>query len=224
MRGGRTDVTFLVLLGAVLVLGLVMLTSASGPVAYQRFNDSFYYLKHQVTFGLIPGLVLFAVLSRIDYRFWRTMALQMLIVSVVLLLLVFVPGLGADWGTSRSWINVFGFSLQPVEIVKLSFLIYLAALLEGKGEEGVRDLSAGLMPFLTALGVIAALVMLQPDLGSALVLGMLTIGVVAASGASWRWTAAAFTPAWSRIAPSRVPVQLAMQLQPSTQSRRVIWL
>jgi cell division protein FtsW len=187
MRAGRTDITFLILLGSVLVLGLVMLTSASGPVAYQHFGDSFWYLKHQVLYGLLPGAVLFLILSRVDYRFWRTMALQMLVASVVLLLLVFVPGLGADWGTSHSWIHIFGFSLQPAEIVKLTFLIYLAALLEGKGEEGVRDLSAGLVPFLSALGIIAALIMLQPDLGSLMVIAAIAVSVYFIAGAPWTY-------------------------------------
>ncbi len=185
MRGGRHDLVFLALLGAIIVLGLVMLTSASGPVAYQRFGDAFWFLKHQLFFGILPGVVAFAVLSRIDYRFWRTMALQLLVASVVLLLLVFVPGLGAEWGTSRSWINVFGFSLQPAEIVKLTFLLYLAALLEGKGEEGVRDLSAGLAPFLIALGTIALLIILQPDLGSLMVIAAIAVSMYFLAGAPW---------------------------------------
>lgn len=187
MRTGRIDIPFLVLLGAVLVLGLVMLTSASGPVAYQHFGDSFWYLKHQVLYGLLPGAVLFAVLSRVDYRFWRTLALPMLVASVVLLLLVFVPGLGAEWGTSHSWINIFGLSLQPAEVVKLTFLIYLAALLEGKGDEGVRDLSTGLVPFLSALGIIAALIMLQPDLGSLMVIAAIAVSVYFVAGAPWTY-------------------------------------
>jgi cell division protein FtsW len=187
MRGGRTDVTFLALLGAVIVLGLVMLTSASGPVAYANFDDSFWYLKHQLLYGLLPGCVAFAALSRIDYRTWRAYAMHLLAASVVLLLLVFVPGLGADWGTSHSWINVFGFSLQPAEIVKLTFLIYLAALLEGKGNEGVRDLSAGLVPFLSALGIIAVLIMLQPDLGSLMVIAAIAVTVYFVAGAPWKY-------------------------------------
>jgi cell division protein FtsW len=187
MRVGRIDTPFLALLCAVIALGLVVLTSASGPAAYASFGDSFWYLKHQLLYGVLPGTVAFVVLSRIDYRLWRPYALHLLAASIVLLLLVFVPGLGADWGTSRSWINVFGFSLQPAEIVKLTFLIYLAALLEGKGSEGVRDLSAGLVPFLSALGIVALLIMLQPDLGSLMVIAAIAVTVYFMAGAPWTY-------------------------------------
>jgi cell division protein FtsW len=165
------------------VVGLIMLTSATGPVAYQKFNDAYWYVRHQALYGLLPGLLLFFAMSRIDYRTWRNLAFPMLLVSVVLLLLVFIPGLGADWGTSKSWISVAGFSLQPAELVKLTFLFYLAAWLEARGEHGVRDVSTGLVPFLTSFGIVALLIMLQPDLGSLLVIASIAFIVYFLAGA-----------------------------------------
>ncbi len=185
MREKRPDYVFATLLAVMLFLGLVMVTSASGPVAYQKFGDTYWYLKHQLLYGLLPGTVLFMITSRIDYRRWRALAIPLLLTSVALLLLVFVPGIGADWGTSQSWISVGGLSLQPAEIVKLTFLFYLAAWLESRGEEGIRDVSSGLLPFLGVLGLLALLIVLQPDIGSLMVLVAMALVVYFIAGARW---------------------------------------
>lgn len=185
MQERRPDYTFLILLGILVFLGLVMLFSVSGPIAFQKFNDSYWYLKHQLLFGILPGTVLFFVASRIDYRLWRRLSVPLLGLSVILLFLVFIPGIGADWGTSRSWIRIGDFSLQPSEIVKLTFLFYLAAWLESRGEDGVRDVAGGLVPFLISLGVVAILIILQPDIGSFMVIAAVAVLVYFLAGAPW---------------------------------------
>ena len=181
----RPDYTFLGMLGAIIVIGLVMLTSASGPAAFEKFNDSYWFVKHQVLYGLLPGAVLFLVMLRIDYRRWRAYAVPLFALSIALLLLVFVPGLGADWGSAKSWIHLGSFSMQPAEIVKLTFLFYLAALMEKRGEKGVGDVTRGVVPFLVAFGIIALLLMLQPDLGGLLVFGAIAFAVYFVAGARW---------------------------------------
>lgn len=188
-KSNPPDYGFLGLLGAVLLIGLVMLTSASGPASFQKFNDSYWFLKHQLLYGLAPGALLFWLFWRIDYRFWRTLAPQLLLVSVVLLVIVFIPGVGADWGTSRSWVQLGPFSFQPAEIVKLTFLLYVAAWMEHRGETTVAT-TEGILPFFAAFGVIALLMMLQPDLGSLLVIGSIAFTVYFTAGASWTHIAA----------------------------------
>lgn len=189
-RAGRQpDYGFLGLLGALLVVGLVMLTSASGPIAFQKFNDSYYFLKHQVLFGLVPGALAFYLFWRIDYRFWRTLAPQLLLVSIVLLVTVFIPGLGAEFGTSKSWVHVGSFSFQPAELVKLTFLLYVAAWMEHRGEAAVGS-TEGIMPFFASFSIIAGLMMLQPDLGSLLVIGAIAFTTYFVAGASWSHIAA----------------------------------
>lgn len=186
----RVDRPLLLAVLALSVFGLAMLSSASGPSAFARFGDAFWFVRHQLLFGFLPGIAAMLVLSQIDYRLYRVWAMPILLVTVVLLVLVFIPGLSADWGTSKSWIGIGGFSLQPAEIVKITFLIYLAAWLEARGDAGARDLHAGLLPFLTLLGVIGLLIMLQPDLGTFSVIVMVSLVVYFLGGASMQHLAA----------------------------------
>ena len=85
---------------------------------------------------------------------------------MVFLILVFIPGLAAEYGTAKSWLNIFGFSLQPAEVVKLTFLIYLAAWLNSRGERKVQDFRSSFLPFVISLGIISFLMVLQPDIGT----------------------------------------------------------
>lgn len=185
-RGTRTDYVYMGLLGALIAFGLVMLTSASGPDSFQKFHgDSYHFLKHQVLFGLIPGGLLFLLASRIDYRVWRRLAKPFFYGSLALLVLVFVPGIGAEWGTTRSWISFGGFSLQPAEIVKVTFLLSLATWLERTDARDLRSFHGGLVPFVARIGIVAALLMLQPDLGTLLVIGGMAVTVYFLAGAPW---------------------------------------
>lgn len=147
-----------------IVFGLVMLFSASSVVSYARFGNTYHYFFRQLIW-VVLSVGIFWVVSKIDYRSLKKFAVFFLFASIVLLVLVFIPGLRAEYGTARSWINLFGYSFQPSELVKLSFLIYLATWLEAKkGELG--SFSSGIFPFLVILGVISLLMMAQPDLGT----------------------------------------------------------
>jgi len=180
------DYRFLIIVGVLLLIGFVMLASASGPLGYSKQDgDSLYYVKHQLIVGLVPGLFAMYVLARIPYTVWKKFSWQMLIGSLVLLILVFIPGIGSTFGTSHSWINFFGlFSVQPAEVVKLTFLFYLAAWLEKRGTHGVKDLHSGFIPFVSVLGAIAVLIALQPDVGTLFVIAALAVSVYFAAGAS----------------------------------------
>lgn len=160
----ESDKPLIFIISAIVIFGLIMLSSASSIIAYSVFGDSYHFFKHQI-FGLALGSASVWIFSRIDYHVWRKYALAMLAISVALLLLVFIPGLAGDWGASRSWIKVFGFSIQPSEFVKITFLIYLAAWLEGRRKK-LAEISQGIGPFVVILGLIALLMVLQPDMGT----------------------------------------------------------
>ncbi|HRY63331.1 MAG TPA: putative lipid II flippase FtsW [Patescibacteria group bacterium] len=180
--GHKPDYVLITLFLVIVVFGLVMLSSASSVLGYTKFHDSYWYVKHQIQSGLLPGLLLFFILSRIDYRVWKRFAPLLLLFSVGLLILVFIPGLGADYGKAKSWINILGFSLQPSEVVKLTFLLYLAAWLE-KRKERVEDFAYGFLPFLIYLGLVAGLIIMQPDVGTVSIIVLTSIIMYYAAGA-----------------------------------------
>src|SRR3989338_4824760 len=178
------DYLFLLIVGVIILFGLVMLLSASAPKGYAEFGDSYYFIKHQIIFGLIPGIGALLVFSRIPYTFWRQHAWSFLIFSLVLLVLVFIPGLSAGIGSAHSWISIGGiFSLQPSEIVKLTFLFYLAAWLAGQDKNSVRDVHSGFIPFVLVLGAIMLLMILQPDVGTMSIIAAMALIVYFVAGA-----------------------------------------
>lgn len=188
MSGGhRTaiDYSFLILAVLIIAAGLFMIASAGGPSGYAEFGDTYYYIKHQLIFGFLPGIAAIIFFSRLPYQWWRKWAWELLLVSLALLVLVFIPGIGSEFGSSRSWISIGGsFSIQPSEIVKLTFLFYLAAWLERRGS-GVRDVSSGLLPFISVLGLITLLMILQPDVGTMMVIAFMSLAVYFVAGAPW---------------------------------------
>lgn len=148
------------------VFGLVMLSSASVALSYQKWNDNYYLLKHQILFGLLPGLFLFFFAYKIDYRKWEKPAFIILIAIILLLASVFIPGLGAGIGNAKSWISIWKITFQPSEFIKLALILFLSAWLGKKGKE-IQNLEQGLIPFLGVLGLISFLILKQPDLGTA---------------------------------------------------------
>ncbi len=176
----KSDKLLLGIILLLLILGLISLSSASSVVAYHKYADAYYYLKHQL-FGLFVGLGAFVFLAKTDYRYWKKYAFYFLLISIALLILVFIPGIRNDYGSARSWINVFGYSLQPSELVKLSFLLYLAAWLETRREQ-LSEFTRGVGPFLGILSLVAGLMILQPDIGTLSILAATSLIVYFVGG------------------------------------------
>jgi cell division protein FtsW len=108
---------------------------------------------------------------------------MLLFASTILLALVFIPGIGTEYGTAKSWVNILGLSFQPAELVKITFLIYLSNWLEKRGETGIRDLYSGLVPFLFLLSIISILMIKQPDMGTLSIIIVMCMCTFYASGA-----------------------------------------
>ncbi|MDD3284622.1 MAG: putative lipid II flippase FtsW [Patescibacteria group bacterium] len=168
VKGNLNDINYLLFFIFVFLIffGILMLMSASSVYSYQKFGSTYYMFWHQILYGFLPGLFAFYFCLKFDFRNWKKFAFLMLIISIVLLVVVFIPGIEANYGKARSWINVFGISVQPSEIVKLTFLIYLASWLDSKGDKKIRDLNTGLLPFVVIVSIVAILMLLQPDLGT----------------------------------------------------------
>ncbi len=171
---------------AMLVFGLVMLMSATGPIGVARTGDSLSFVKHQIFSGLLPGMVAFFTLAIIDYRHLRPLAFFALLATFVLLILVYIPGIGLVINGSRSWVHLGPIQFQPSELVKLTFLIYLSAWLAARqGSQG--DVQASLLPFLGTLGAVILLLVLQPDTGTMVVIVCMSLAVYFLSGAPITW-------------------------------------
>lgn len=179
---GRIDYYILFAVLVLLVVGLLAVSSASVVISYERFGNNFYYLKNQVVFAVL-GLIAMAITSVIDYRVWRRLAYPLMLVTIGLLIAVFLPGIGRELGGARAWIYLGPLHFQPAEFVKLTFLLYLAAWLERQGE-GIRHFQSGFVPFLTMVGVVAFLIMLQPDLGTLTVIFAISAAMFFAAGSS----------------------------------------
>lgn len=173
------------LLGAVLLLGLiglVMIMSSSVIVSYERFGSNYVYFSRQAIY-FVMGFLAMLVTSLVDYRFWRKHATTLMIIGLILLVLVFIPGIGVRLGGAHRWIGLGPITVQPSEIIKLIFIIFLAAWLQSRGKE-IRDFKTGLAPFLVLVGLVGLLIIAQPDLGTFTVIAAISIIMVYVSGAS----------------------------------------
>lgn len=195
------DYVLLGIVGTIILFGITMLLSASAPSGYAQFSDSYYFVKHQIIFGWIPGLAALLAFSRIPYTFWKSHAWKLLLFSILLLVLVFIPGLSAGIGTAHSWISIGGiFSFQPSEVVKLTFLFYLAAWLGARDKHSVRDVNAGLLPFILVLGAIMLLMILQPDIGTMSVIVAMSLVVYFVAGAPVTYVIGLITAGFAGLA------------------------
>lgn len=158
------------------LFGMMMITSASSVIAERFRGDIYSFFKHQLFFGGTTGLAALAVGLFVPYHRWRLLALPGLLASLLLLVLVFIPGLQFEYGGAARWIRLGPITIQPTEITKIAIIVYLAALLERKGED-VRDFRKSVVPFLVITSVIGVLIIMQPDIGTLLTI-IITAGAM----------------------------------------------
>lgn len=167
----RADYPLMAAVGALVLIGLLMIYSASYEMAFQSKGDVAYYVVRQALFVLAGCLVAF-LLARSDFTNWRRWSVPLL--GGILLLLVIVRIFGADrYGAQRSF---FDGSVQPSELAKLIVILYIADWLASKGDK-IRDVNYGLIPFASIVGLVAGLIVIQPDYGTAILI-VLTAGVM----------------------------------------------
>jgi cell division protein FtsW len=179
-----------VLLGivtAVLVmLGLVMILSASSVQSFASNGSSFTFFRRQLI-GAALGLVCFFVFVKFDYHRLRKLGYLMLAACFVLLVAVLIPGVGTVAGGSARWVPLGPLSFQPSEAAKLAIILFMADVFSRKKEETLQELGHTLVPILPVVGAFAALIMLQPDLGTTLLIGGISMGMLFVAGAPLRY-------------------------------------
>ncbi|MDD5043087.1 MAG: putative lipid II flippase FtsW [Patescibacteria group bacterium] len=185
MRERRPDYILIATIFGIVAFGLAMLSSASSALSYLNYGDSYFLFKHQLLFGFLFGTAAFIIFSKIDYHFWKKIAFPLLVITIVLLVAVFLPGIGREIKGASRWIFLGTFSFQPSELVKLTFLLYLATWLESRSSRGLADFSYGFMPFFFLLGIIMVLMILQPDVGTMSIIVLYSLAVYFLAGAAW---------------------------------------
>ena len=178
----KPDYILLAAVFALVVFGLVVLATPSVVVSRDRLEQNYYYFFHQLIHGVLAGFIFLAVAQKVDYHFWKKIALPFFIVGLGLLFLTLASDIGETYNKAARWIAFGGFSFQPAEIFKLAFILYLAAWLEKKGKE-INNFSATLVPFLIILALVGALLIKQPDIGTLGVMIAAAMAVYFAAGA-----------------------------------------
>ncbi len=180
----RRDAGLLLAVAVFLVLvGLITVYSASSFLAQRQGLPDHYYLRQQASKALF-GLLALYVLARLDYRVWRMLAWPLLGATLVALILLVLPGtvaIAPPRQEARRWLEL-GLRVQPSEVAKLTLVIWTAALAAKKGER-IRSLRWGLAAFILIYLLVAFLIVLQPDLSSAALIGLLCAIVLFAAGA-----------------------------------------
>lgn len=152
--------------------GLLILFSSSVVLSQKNFGTIHYYTLRQLLYGGFTGIIGFLVTQMIPYRVWRTLALPLMVFSFIFLALLFVPELGYTAGGARRWLTFGPISFQPSEILKFSFIVYLASWLDARRRE-TASIAQGMIPFALMLAIVGMFLVMQPDIG--------TLGIVVAS-------------------------------------------
>lgn len=147
--------------------GVLMIYSASNVWAKYKTGNEYYYLIRQGIF-LVAGLVVFFVSSKIPYTKWYKHANKIMLISIILLILVLIPGIGIVRGGARSWIGIGDFSIQPAEVAKLGIIIFTAKFLSNN--PGIMKKNKYFYLYMFLVGIVFGLIMLQPDFGSGIIL------------------------------------------------------
>ncbi|HCC69135.1 MAG TPA: putative lipid II flippase FtsW [Nitrospiraceae bacterium] len=165
---------------ALVGIGILMVYSSTAVIAFKQFGDGFYYLKNHL-FAVFLGFIAMIFLSRVNYQRLRPFVIPMLVISVILLLLVFVPHLGVSAGGAQRWLKLWSLTFQPSELAKIAMVIFLAAYMSKKQEE-MKSLRYGLLIPVSIMGIFQGLFLIQPDFGGAISFGILTMCLLFVGG------------------------------------------
>lgn len=180
---GRRSGSFVFLLLLVLVLnlvGLVMVLSASSVTSLDDNGSSWFHFQRQAIWACLAFVALM-VTMRVDYHRWRNLARPFLVVTAGLLVVVLVPGLGVSANGASRWIQAGPITVQPSELAKLAVVVFAADLLSRRAPSLHRS-AAGLRPIIVVVSFLAALILLQPSLGAAILVGAIAFSVMFVAG------------------------------------------
>ena len=176
MRDTRSNLFLIVMI--LIAIGIIMIYSTSAIYANDRMNDSLYFIKRHLVY-LAGGLIMMLAAMAIDIQALRRLSKPVMLISIMLLILVLIPHIGRETAGARRWFKIGLINFQPSEFAKIAIFVYLADLLARK-EKVAKSFLYGYLPPVLVLGLVLGLVLLEPDLGTAIaisVVGMLMLFV-----------------------------------------------
>jgi len=162
----KPDIILIVVSLILLILGILILASVSAPLAQRRIGNPYYFLKHQILFAVLPGLFFCFIAYKIEIKMLKKAAPFLFLVNLVLMLAVFLPKIGISTGGATRWLKIGPFSFQPSEFLKLSSIIYFSSLISSKRKKSFEQNKEQLIVFLSLLGAISLILILQPDIST----------------------------------------------------------
>ena len=181
----KVDKPFLLISVILIVGGFFIFSSASLSLLARESSNYSDIAFSQTVFGLFLGTVALVAASRLNYSFWKKIAFYFLLAAIILNILVLVPGIGFSHGGAQRWIIIGSISFQTSEILKLAFVIYLAAWLAAVKDK-VKTFRWGLLPLLVLLGISSFLLLKQPDTGTLALVIFSGMAMFITAGGRWR--------------------------------------
>lgn len=171
----KIDLSFVIPVILLTLIGFGVLLSASFIIGKENFNDPYYYLKHQLLFGGLFGLIFAFIASKINYHFWEKISLFVVFAGIIGMILVFTP-LGLELNGARRWIDIGGVTFQPSEFFKLAAIIYFSAWIARKGKQ-INSWSQGYIPVIVMMAIIFILFFMQKST-STTIITILSLGII----------------------------------------------
>lgn len=178
---GNIDFTLLITVLMLLAIGVTMVFSASAASSYVKYNDTYHYLKSQGMYAIV-SIIAMLVLSRINYKFIGKLAVPLVVISMILLIIIFIPGIGYGAKGAMRWIKLGPMTLQPSEFAKTALIIFMAKSLSFKKEK-VKSFREGVVPYIMLMCVYCFLIILEPNKSMAMNIAMITFLMLFAAGA-----------------------------------------
>lgn len=183
----KLNILLLIIVTIMALYGIIMIYSASSVWAQYKFNDAFHFAKYQFIFFIISFLCMLIV-KKIDYNLYKRHSNKILLLSLILLILVLIPGIGTLRNGSRSWFKIGPFGLQPSEIAKVSLIIFLSKYLE-KNQNNLSNIKKSILPVLGIIFLFFGLIMLEPDFGTGMVIVLSLMLILFISGVKLKFFA-----------------------------------
>lgn len=166
----RPDYILISLVLTLLVFGTLILASVSSSLSQEKFGTSFYYLNHQLLYGFLPGIIVGFSVFKVNLNFFKKWAPLFLLINLLLLAMVFLPGVGVSFRGASRWLNLGKISFQPSEFLKLTSILYFASWLTSRTEKSglkkSKEFSKNLLAFSLIIMIISLFLIFQPDIST----------------------------------------------------------